>query len=269
MPIEVSISEEQFKGRASRRYSPAAVLMNLTTYPLLVVWTLLGILCFPLGFVLWKLFFGWDSGRIMRHFIWIYGRGWLQIMSPFVRFRREGFENLETDVPCILVVNHLSFFDTYCMGLLPIHDIVFAVRSWPFRMFWYGWFMRLAGYLDVESSEWGEIHHCAAEIAAENGHLLFFPEGHRSRSGDLQHFSSGAFRLAVDLKMRMIPLCISGTDRLLPPGRFWLQPTEITMRALPPLEGNAFAGSDGARELRKQVKNRMAESLEHMREGEA
>lgn len=260
-----------FRGKIERkgscRFTPAAVLMNLIVYPLLVLWTLIGILCFPLGFILWKLTSGWDSGRIMRHFIWIYGRGWLLIMRPFVRFRREGFENLKIDKPCILVVNHLSFFDTYCMGLLPLHDITFAVRAWPFRMLWYGWFMRLAGYLDVESSEWNGILRSAADLVAKGGHLLFFPEGHRSRSGKLQHFHSGAFRLAADLDVRLIPLCIRGTDTLLPPGRFWLQPAEITLRALPPVEGKAYSGSEGARELRKLVKGRMTDNLAQMRGG--
>lgn len=239
--------------------------MNLTVYPLLVLWTVVGILCFPLGFVLWKTIAAWDNGRIMRHFIWIYGRGWLLIISPFVRFRREGFENLQMDSPCILVVNHLSFFDTYCMALLPAHDITFAVRAWPFRMFWYGWFMRLAGYLDVESAKWKTIYRSAAKIAAKGGHLLFFPEGHRSRTGRLQHFHSGAFRLTAGLGVRMVPLCIAGTDRLLPPGSFWLQPTQITLRALPAVEGNAYSGGEGARDLRKFVKGQMADALTQMR----
>lgn len=240
--------------------------MNLAVYPLLALWTVTGILCFPPAFVLWKLVAGWCAGKIMRHFIWIYGRGWLLIMKPFVKFRCEGFENLRMDEPCLLVVNHLSFFDTYCMALLPAFDITFAVRAWPFRMLWYGWFMRLAGYLDVESKDWRGIRCSAADIVAKGGHLLFFPEGHRSRTGGLQRFHSGAFRLAENLSVPLIPLCIMGTDRLLPPGRFWLRPTEITLRALAPVGGKALAGGEGARELRRMVQDRMAENLAQMRE---
>ncbi len=67
--------------------------MNIVAYPAIIVWTVAGIILFPFCFILWKVFTGWENDRIMRHFVWIYGRGWLCIMSPFVRFRREGFKN--------------------------------------------------------------------------------------------------------------------------------------------------------------------------------
>jgi len=261
----MDIIEERIERRAVPFFGPVAVLMNLTVYPLLVLWTLTGILLFPLGFIIWKAVAGWNNRRIMRHFVWIYGRGWLLIMSPFVRFRREGFEDLKLDAPCILIVNHLSFFDTYCMSLLPAFDITFAVRAWPFRMPCYGWFMRLAGYLDVESSEWHEVQQSASNIITEGGHLLFFPEGHRSRNGKLHQFQTGAFRLAADLKVPVVPLCISGTDHLLPPGRFWLQPAVITLRTLPPIGNEDFQGSDGARRLRNLAHERIAETLANVR----
>ena len=113
------------------------VLMNVWCYGMLVLWTLFGLLIFPLAFVLSLLVLRWSTGRVMRWFIWLYGRGWLLLMSPFVRFRREQMDRIEVGKPCLFVVNHLSFFDTYCMALLPVHDITFAVRAWPFRMFWY------------------------------------------------------------------------------------------------------------------------------------
>lgn len=256
--------------RASRRFGAAVVAMNLVVYPLLVLCTLAGVLIFPLVFALWKAVTDWDNGQIMRHFVWIYGQGCLLVMKPFVRFRRQGFEHLAGDEPCLLVVNHLSFFDTYCMALLPVHDVTFAVRAWPFRMPWYGWFMRLAGYQDVETSDWEEIRRSAARTFSHGGHLLFFPEGHRSRDGSLQRFYNGAFRLAAELDVRLVPLCIAGTDHLLPPKRLWFSPADITLRALPPLEGKDFSGREGPRRLRKLVKGQMAEALEEMRgEGSA
>ncbi|MDH4100522.1 MAG: 1-acyl-sn-glycerol-3-phosphate acyltransferase [Nitrospirota bacterium] len=250
--------------RGESLLNPITIAMNLVAYPMLALWTLVGIALFPIGFVLWKLFTRWSSGRIMRHFIWIYGQGWLLLMAPFIRFRREGFQNLRTDESCVIVVNHLSFFDTYCMSLLPIHDIIFAVRAWPFGIICYGWFMRLAEYLNVETSEWKEVQQKATVIFADGGRLLFFPEGHRSRTGELQRFQSGAFKLASDMKVCVIPLCIKGTDNLLPPGRLWLRPAEITLRVLPPLEGRDFPGNDGARKLRELVHARIAENLMEM-----
>jgi 1-acyl-sn-glycerol-3-phosphate acyltransferase len=242
-----------------------AVVMTLVVYPLLAAWTLVGILIFPVGFLIWKVATRWSSGRIMRCFVWIYGRGWMVLVSPFVRFRREGFRGEKIRGPAILVVNHLSFFDTYCMAILPFSDVTFAVRSWPFRMFWYAGFMRLAGYLDVESMNWEENLAASRRVLEKDGFLLFFPEGHRSRDGRLQRFYSGAFRLSRELDCPVIPLCLTGTDRLLPPGRLWLRPARITLRVLPPVKPTAFANHG---EMRRLVGAQMRENIEMMRQAE-
>ena len=252
----------------SSRLNAAALLMNVTVYPLIVLWTLLGIALFIPTFVICRLLTGWSSGRITRYIIWLYGRGWLVIIRPFVRVRRVDMDNIPSQGPCVLVVNHQSFFDTYCMGLLPVHDIVFAVRAWPFRMFWYRKFMLMAEYLDVESNSWDGTRDSARAIFARNAFVLFFPEGHRSRDGELQRFYNGAFWLAAGEKVPLVPLCINGTDRLLPPKRLWLQPTTIELRALPAIDTSAYAGEHDVRRLRKRVKQELAEALGEMRRRE-
>lgn len=241
----------------------AAVLMTVIVYPLLVVWTLLGMILVPGLFLFWKGVTGWETGRIIRQFIWLYGRGWMVIVAPFVRFRRQGFAAAGIQGPAVIVINHLSFFDTFCMAALPFSDVTFAVRSWPFRMFWYAGFMRLAGYLDVESMDWESCLAAGRQVSEKEGFILFFPEGHRSRDGELQRFYSGAFRLARELGCPILPLCITGTDRLLPPGRRWLRPARVRLHALPMVDPAAFA-SHG--ELRRQVKAQMGRQLETMRQ---
>ncbi len=242
------------------------LLMNLWCYSMLALWTALGILVFPLAFTFCLLALRWSADRVVRWFIWIYGRGWILLMRPFVRFRREQMELIQAGKPYLFVVNHLSFFDTYCMALLPVYDITFAVRSWPFKMFWYSGFMRLARYLDVEGSSWEETVSNSNSAFAAGGTVLFFPEGHRSRDGQLQRFYSGAFKVAIAAGVPVVPLCIDGTDRLLPPGRRWLQPCEISLRVLEPIMTDNYAGEDGHIQLRKLVKVRMATALAEMRE---
>ena len=254
------IASQEFTGDSSR-FWVLALLMNAVVYPLLIVWTLLGMACFPFLFLLWKLVTRWPAGRIMRHFIWIYGRGWLLIMGPFVRFRRHGFVDLDLSQPVIFVVNHQSFFDTYCMGLLPVFDVTFAVRAWPFRMIWYRWFMYLAGYLDVESFSWMEVEGSGSRVLERGGHLLFFPEGHRSRDGRLQRFYNGAFQLAVATGRPLVPLCLTGTGTLLPPGRFSLRPSRVSLTALPAIDSRRFSGANAHRELRTLVREQMIATL--------
>jgi len=240
-----------------------AILLNLLFYPLMALWVVAGILASPLCLTLWKVCTGWNWARIVRHLISIHGYGLILIVSPFIRFEREGLDRIER--PCIMVVNHLSFFDSYFMASLPFHDITFAVGAWPFKMYWYTLFMRLARYLDVENSDWNEVIRTCRESFALKGTVLFFPEGHRSKTGMLQPFYTGAFRLSKETGVPIVPLCITGTDTMLPPRHSFLHPCRVRLRALDPVDPTAFPGASGHVGMRKEVRSRMARALEQDR----
>ena len=240
--------------------------MNLWVYPLLFLWTIFGLFISPVAFCFWKIVPDWSVARIARLFIWIYGRGWMLIVAPFVSFEIKGFDcHYRESTPCIYIINHLSFFDTFCMAMQPVSNIAFAVRAWPFRrLFWYTAFMHLARYLDVEEHGFAESTEPARAIVEAGGSILFYPEGHRSRDGQLQRFYSGAFLLAINLGLPLVPLCITGTNILLPPGTFRMHPAKICMHALAPIDPAAFSGDDAHVVMRKQVKESMARELEKM-----
>ncbi len=239
-------------------------LMNLTALPLMLLWTAVGIFLFPALFFILKTTTRWDTEQITRRLIWVYGRGWLAIMLPFIRFELIGLKQDKTKPPCIYVANHLSFFDIYCLAVFPSFNVSIAIRNWPFKMYWYAPFMHMAGYINVENKKWEEIFEPAARILSNGGALLFFPEGHRSRSGELQQFYSGAFRLAVETGTKIVPLCIKGTNEVLPPGRWWLSPAKVTIKALEPVNPKSLADSSSHRLIRKTVKNMMRQSLTEM-----
>lgn len=241
------------------------ILMNLWVYSLLFLATGIGILLTPVLIAGFVITYRWPLNRAVRHIIWIYGRIWLLIISPFVDFKRDGVTDASIPPNCVFVINHLSFFDTYFMGSLPYSDITFAVRSWPFKMFWYLLFMRLAGYLEVEELSWQQTLDKGLKVLHGDGSVLFFPEGHRSRTGQLQRFYSGAFKMAVASGRPIVPLCITGTDRLLPPGRKHLKPSRVLLRVLAPVDSSAYTEEGGHRRLRKEVKAQMAQELELMR----
>jgi 1-acyl-sn-glycerol-3-phosphate acyltransferase len=239
--------------------------MTVYVYLMIVLITLIGIFAFPVLFFGCKALTGWGHDRIMRALIWLYGRFWIAAMSPFVRFRREGFDTFKVSPPYIIVVNHYSFFDTYCMALLPFHNVAFAVRAWPFKMLWYTPFMRLARYLNVEEQDIASMFAKAADVLQSGGSVLFFPEGHRSRDGELQRFYSGSFKLACATGMKVLPLCITGTDTLFPPGRRLMRPSTVRLRALPPVAPSECESPGGHLILRKQVKAMMAKTVAEMR----
>lgn len=242
--------------------------MNLVMYPGIILMTLVGIITFPVSFTVGKAVTGWRSDRVMRFLVWAYGWAWMIIMSPFVRFKRTGLAKGGIDMPCIIVLNHLSFFDTYCMALLPTTDITFGVRSWPFKkLFWYRPFMRLANYLDLEAMGWEGTLRESRRLFERKGAILVFPEGHRSKDGQVQRFYSGSFKLAIETGVPILPVCITGTDVLLPPSRWWMMPATVSLSALPPVDPRKFIddGETAHINLRKHVRNMIAEHLDKMR----
>lgn len=242
-----------------------SLAMNLVVYPGLVVVSLVFILGGLVLAPVLRLLARRPLDQIVRLGIWAYGRVWMVLLSPFVRFRRENLTLASFPRPCVMIVNHLSFFDTYCMGALPFSNVSFAVRAWPFKMFWFAPFMRWAKYVDTES--WGQEAAIkqSREVLESGAAVLFFPEGHRSRDGVLQRFYTGAFKLAVEANVPVVPLCLTGTGTLLPPGRWTLRPTEIRIRALPWLNPADFPGESGPVAMRKQAKAKMAEAIAVMR----
>jgi 1-acyl-sn-glycerol-3-phosphate acyltransferase len=248
-----------------RKNNFSIVLMNLTVFPLLVIMTVIGIIISFPAFFLFRIIGRMEPLRIIRLFVWIYGRGWLAIVKPFTRFKTEGLKKVDISTPCIIVPNHFSFFDTFFMGALPFSDVCFAIRSWPFKMAWYNPFMKLARYLDVESASWEESFEACKMELQRGGTLLFFPEAHRSRDGKLGRFYSGAFKISIATGAPIIPLCIKGTDTMYPPGRWFFKPAKVRLAALPAVHPSEFPGPYGHMEMRKFVKALMAERLETMR----
>ena len=240
------------------------VLMNIWVYPLLVIWTVIAsVIAFP-ALVLWRLLTRWPSVKIMRLFVWIYGRVCLLIFRPFTGFQYHEVRRELMPNPGIIVMNHLSFFDTYMLSFLPVFDVNICLRSWPFRMFWYSFFMRIAEYLDMEGSSWEEIVTAAEKVKQKEHYMIIFPEGHRSRTGNPRRFYSGAFKLATQLNLPILPLCVTGTDKFQPPGRWWLRPAQIKLRLLPPVFPEAYSGERPHVDMRKDVHQKMVSAIEQM-----
>ncbi|TKJ35526.1 MAG: 1-acyl-sn-glycerol-3-phosphate acyltransferase [Planctomycetes bacterium B3_Pla] len=240
------------------------VLMNLWVYPLLIIWTLIGsLITFP-ALLVWQLITGWPRAKVMRLFIWIYGRGCILIFRPFVRLECKDMRLENLPRPGIIIMNHNSFFDTYMLSMLPCYDAHVCLRSWPFKMFWYSLFMRMAEYLDLESSPWEEILTDAERVTRGGRYLIIFPEGHRSRTGKPGRFHSGAFKLAVQLKVPILPLCTTGTQTLLPPKRWWIKPARIKMQMLEPVLPDPYHGETAHIEMRKHVQKQMIDAIEQL-----
>lgn len=243
---------------------PLAVLLrNALFLPLL----LLGSILFTLGFtpaclLVLCLLRGRALDSAMRVNIWYYGRFCIALARVFFLDLELHGRDHAPPGPVLMVVNHRGYADSFFAALPPYPDTAFAVRAWPFRMPVLGWFMRRAGYLDLESLAPGEWMEQAEALARRGASLYFFPEGHRSRDGRLQPFRSGAFRLAARAGLPVLPVVVTGTERFTPYGHFLPRPARLRLGLLEPLDPEAFPPERRAQALRRRCEQLFREALD-------
>ncbi|MGL1862117.1 MAG: 1-acyl-sn-glycerol-3-phosphate acyltransferase [Pseudodesulfovibrio sp.] len=238
------------------------IWINFGIYTGTLLWTLVGIPLSPIGFVWFKTTRGYTIPETVRKLIWIYGRVWVRLVACFVPVT---IELTDMPSPCVLVVNHASFFDTYFFGVQPQWNCCFAVRNWPFEIPFYRPFMEAAGYVRTEGATPEETIKDSVKAIKNGANIVYFPEGTRTETGDLKRFYSGAFYTAIAANVPVVPLCISGTFTLLPRGRKLLRYTPIKVRLLPPVYPDKYQQSaTGHNSMRKRVKTLMGRALAEM-----
>lgn len=217
----------------------------------------------PLLYAYFRACAGMLPGRAMREIIWVYGRGWSLIFRFFTPTEFTG-KDRDPPHPAIFVLNHQSFFDAYFMGAFNVPDVVFVVRSWPFRIPFYGFFMRGAGYIDAEAMSAGEFVAACGKLLQNGTSVAVFPEGTRSFTREMGRFRSGAFVLSLETGVPIVPICLAGTGVFLRRGEFLPRKTTVRVCVLDPLFPEDYEpyGNGAHRMLRRETKARLQNALE-------
>ena len=150
-----------------------------------------------------------------------------------VRFevqRARGFDPKRTS---IFVCNHVNIFDPFVIySAIPQFVRGFELES-HFKVPIYGWMMGRFGNIpvpDAPSRESLEIMTNRAKKALDSGvSLIAFAEGSRTRDGHVQEFKKGAFRIAQQLGVPIVPMSIVGSYQFFQTGKWMLHPGKITV----------------------------------------
>lgn len=240
------------------------IWLNIGIYTATIAWTVAGILISPFAYAWFRWAEALSAAETTRKLIWIYGHIWVRLTSLFIPIE---MAQGTPPSPCVMVVNHASFFDMYLIGAQPEWNLCIAVRDWPFRIFFYRPFMEAAGYIKTESTSPDAIIDSSVNAIEQGGTVFFYPEGTRSSNGQLGRFHSGAFHVAMAAGAPVVPVCISGSYELLPRGKWILNPSKVKVRLLPPIYPDKYINvANGHIAMRKEVKKRMAQALEEMAE---
>ncbi len=105
------------------------------------------------------------------------------------------------------------------------------------------------------------INRAVGELPAGAG-VLFFAEGTRSRSGELMPFRKGAFRVAADRGMAILPMTVVGTREILPPGSMRIRPGRARLIIGPPIEPQPGPADQRVQVLCERTRDQIARTLQ-------
>ncbi len=138
-------------------------------------------------------------------------------LSPYWRFSVHG--RAAPPVGKVVVVsNHESQADPFLISHLP-WEMKWLAKASLFKIPFVGWSMWLAGDIPLVRGESESGKHAmkrCAQWLEKGAPVMIFPEGTRSKTGELLPFKDGAFRLAIESGADVLPIAVSGTRHALP-----------------------------------------------------
>lgn len=159
-----------------------------------------------------------------------------------------GIEKIDRNLPYIFMANHLSFIDGPLLFMVIPQYVRVLLKKEVFRIPIIGQGMRQVGFIAVDRKRLkGGIRSVnkAFRLIKEKGFsFLIFPEGTRSRSGELQPFKRGGFFLALNAQVPIIPVTIKGTYELMPRGSFFVKRGRIQVDFHRPLPVQGYDRSN-------------------------
>ncbi|HPO13702.1 MAG TPA: lysophospholipid acyltransferase family protein [Candidatus Hydrogenedentes bacterium] len=200
---------------------------SLAAIPALTLFMVLCALVFPRRYVMKRL------RRVISWWGWVVIH--LYVLSfSLVQIKHEGIVKRDAKGPFIFVCNHRSVSDAFYMALLPL-EVVQVVNVWPFRIPILGIVAKLAGYISLWETPFEEFAAKTSQLLRDGVSIVAFPEGTRSRDQLVGQFHSAIFRVALETKIPIVPLCITGSENIPPIGSLLLRPGCIRIRQLTPI----------------------------------
>lgn len=196
------------------------------------------------GGLLKRVIVGWAAPLWARPVLWVGG----------VRLRFVGRDALTSRVPRVVVLNHASSLDLFAGASLgmPAAAPVGKIELWRTPLV--GQVFALLGMVFVDRGDHDHAMRTLARLKEKILHkrltVVFAPEGTRSRSGELGRFKLGAFVLAQQVGVPVVPVVLHNTWNLMHPGEWTLRPGEVVIDVKPPrpIDGEPRAFADALRD---------------------
>lgn len=229
---------------------------SIIYYIILFLFTVIYLVPLCLLFVLTVFF---DRERVLLHKA---SRFWAMTifrLCPGWKIKKEGFGNIDMSKPYVVIVNHQSVLDIPLMYVLPFNFKWVSkkeVLKWPA----FGLVLRMHGDIIIDRGNPTSAIRMIDEAKKrlDNGtSIVIFPEGTRSRSGEIGRFKEGAFLLAQKAGVSILPVVTHGTGSVTDGWKVRM-PHTFYVRVLDPVSAERVAATP-VKELAAELNERMRE----------
>ena len=217
----------------------------------------------------WLLITPFDRRRVFSHW---YAYTWANhyvSLSPFWNVILEGREKFRDDTAYVVVSNHQSIADIMILFTLK-KQFRWVAKHTVFFVPFLGWMMKMADYVSIKrgdkASREAMLDHCRRHLRIGNS-IMIFPEGTRSHTGEMRPFKRGAFVLATEMNVPVLPIVLDNTYDALPRKSWVFQHSErktFPIRVLDPIHPEDHDADPKA--LMAAVRAVMEDGLDQLRE---
>lgn len=226
------------------------------------------IIIFPVYLIIWVLTVSFDKKLITVHYVTCLWGSLYTWINPWWKISIENREKLKDSNTYIIISNHQSMLDILALFRLLSH-FRWISKTEIFKIPVLGWIMTLNKYIKVKRGDKKSVIkmiETSKKVISSGISVLIFPEGTRSKNGNLQQFKDGAFILAADTRTNILPIIINAVSgTLTKKGIFMMKKLSIKVRLLNEVPYSSFENS-GITEIRNRIHGIMNAELQKLRD---
>jgi 1-acyl-sn-glycerol-3-phosphate acyltransferase len=225
------------------------------------------VILFPLTFIIWLLVLPFDRERFVVHWILMYQSLILVKLMPIWKIKIEGREKAVKGTTYVIISNHQSLLDILLINCLRLR-FKWISKIENIKLPFLGWYLRMAGYITIdrgnEESKMEMLEKSSGCLKRKIS-IMLFPEGTRSLNSNIGFFKRGAFQLALEAQVPILPILIDGTGGILPKhGLIFNSGHHIKIRVLDPVMPESF-GTDNVDELAARFNSLLVDEMKKLR----
>ena len=188
-------------------------------------------------------------------------------LAPKMKREVVGMENIDPTKAYVMVLNHNSMVDILSIYNLPL-VFKWVSKKEVYRIPIVGRLLFAHGDIVINRASAKEamqlVHTRGKEWLAKGASVSIFPEGTRSKDGQIHNFKAGAFILAKDAEVPILPIVLDGTNTMTRKGWLINWSNKVTIKVLPPIPAEEVRSRD-IKDVMTQVREDMVEVLAEIR----